>query len=135
MCDWSIILQVIRTQHSLDMLGSLLCMIERHLGEDVVADMSVSYMVKGMIQNCTKRAIHGAQRTTKPVPLGATKVWHVNVGVLQICNQHQVIVHHHVWKKVVIQYVDETYNETPKKISIKIQVESTHHKYEYLPKV
>lgn len=114
MCNWSIILHVIRTQHSLDMLGSLLSVIERHLGEDVVADMSVRNMVKGMVQNCAKRAVYGAQRATKPVPFGTTKVRHENIGVLQIRNQHQVIVHDHVGKEVVIQHVNETYIEKNK---------------------
>ena len=45
--DRRVVLQVVRTQDTLDVLRSLLGVVERHLREDVVADVSVGDVVEG----------------------------------------------------------------------------------------
>jgi hypothetical protein len=46
-----------------------LCVVEGHLGEDVVADVRVGDVVEGVVQQPPERTVHRAQRAAEPAPL------------------------------------------------------------------
>lgn len=108
MGDGSIVLQIVRTQNLLDVNGGFLCMVERHLGEDVVTDVSVCDVVESVIQDSTERAINSAQCATQPVPFRTTEMRHKYISMLQVSDQNQVIVNNQVWNEVELSHIHES---------------------------
>src|SRR3546814_8217670 len=83
------------------MFSGLLSVVERHLGEQVVADVGVGDVVHGVVKHRSERAIDSAKSTTEPVPLLVAEMWDERVGVLQVRDQHQVVVDDQEWQEVV----------------------------------
>lgn len=67
----------------------------------MVTDMGIGDVVEGVIEQWTERAIHCAQGTSQPVPFFASEVWHVHISVLQVGDEHQVIVYDEVRHQVI----------------------------------
>ena len=68
--------------HLTNMNGGFLCMVERHLREKVMADMSIDNVMESMVKNRSKGAINSAQCTTQPVPFFTPEMWHEDISVL-----------------------------------------------------
>ena len=100
-CDGSVVFQVILTTHLLDGLRSFLRMVEGHLGEEVVAHVCVSDVVQAVVHNEAERSIHGTQSSTEEIPLLPTEVRNVRGGMLEVGDEHQVVVGHHQRRQVV----------------------------------
>ena len=75
-------------------------MVEGHLGEQVVADVCVGDVVEGVVQHGPEGAVDGAEGTAQPVPLLAAEVRYEDVCVLQVCDEHEVVVGDHVGDQV-----------------------------------
>jgi hypothetical protein len=79
------------------MFSGFLSMIEGHLGEQMMADMSISDVMHGVIQDWSEGTIDGAESSSQPVPFLSTEVRHEDIGVLEESDQNQVVVGDHVW--------------------------------------
>jgi hypothetical protein len=89
--------------------GSFLCVVEWHLGEEVVTDMGVDNVVEGVVEDRSKGAINSAECTTEPIPFFATEVRHEDISVLQESDQHEVVVHDHVGDEVIGRNIQEAW--------------------------
>ena len=58
---------------------SHLCVVEGHLGEDVVADVGVGDVVEGVVEEEAEGAVDRAERAAEPAPLlyGGGSGWSV----------------------------------------------------------
>ncbi|ETV65072.1 hypothetical protein H257_18121 [Aphanomyces astaci] len=99
------VLQVVVAKEGHDRLGGFGGVVERHLRKDVVRHVGVGDVVDSTVDPRPKRAVHGAQRSAQPVPFVAAEVRHVRVRVLEIRNEHQVRVAHHVRREVKVPHV------------------------------
>jgi hypothetical protein len=99
-----LVLQVVRAKDLADLLGSLLSMVEGHLGEQMVAHMRVNDVVEGVIQEGAEGSVDSAESTAQPVPLGAAEMGHVDIRVLKVRDEHQMVVGDHVGDNVVHQH-------------------------------
>lgn len=104
----SVVLQVVGTQDLLNVNSGLLSVVEGHLGEEVVADVSVHNVVQSVIQQRAEGAVDSAQSTAQPVPLLSAEVGHEHVSVLQVGDQHQVIVHNGVGDQIEVSNSGKT---------------------------
>mmetsp|Transcript_56318 Transcript_56318/g.98866 ORF Transcript_56318/g.98866 Transcript_56318/m.98866 type:complete len:238 (-) Transcript_56318:3-716(-) len=101
------VIQVVRAQHALDVHGGLLGVVEGHLGEQVMAHVCVRDVVQRAVHEEAEVSVHRADGAAQPVPLGTSEVRHKHVGVLQVGDQHQVLVDDHVRGDVVAPHVAE----------------------------
>lgn len=54
--------------------------------------MSVCDVVEEVVEDRSERSVNSAQSTSEPCPLGLVEVRHVDICVLQVCNQDEMIV-------------------------------------------
>ena len=64
-------------------------------------------MVGGSVPEVAIRAVDGANGAAEPVPLFASEVRHVDIGVLQEGQQNEEHVHDQVWHQVVRRHGDK----------------------------
>ena len=62
--------------------------------------MCVNNVMKCVIKKWSKGTIDSAKSTTQPIPLLVSEVRHKYIGVLEVCDQNQVIVHDHVRNQI-----------------------------------
>jgi hypothetical protein len=84
--------------------GGLLGVVEGHLREDVVAHVRVGDVVQRAVHEEAEVPVHGAHRAAQPGPLLLAEVRHEHVRVLQVGDQHEVVVHDQVGHPVVEEY-------------------------------
>ena len=56
--------------------------------------------MKEVVESWAKRSIDCAEGSSKPVPFSLSKMWHVNVSVLQVGDEDQMIINNKVWDEV-----------------------------------
>ena len=66
--DGGVVLKMVGPQHALHVLGGLLRVVEGHLGEQVVAHVSVGDVVQRAVQQEAEGPVHCAQGTAQPRP-------------------------------------------------------------------
>ena len=69
------------------MLSGLLCMIEGHVGEQMMHNMCIRDVMMEIVEDA-EWAVDSAQCTSKPIPFLVIEVWQVDIGVLQEGNEH-----------------------------------------------
>lgn len=73
----------------------------------MVADVGVGDVVESVVKDGAEGAVHSAESTTQPSPLRATEVGHEDIGMLQVSDEHQVIVDDEVRDEVKVPNGDE----------------------------
>lgn len=100
---------VMVTDESLEVLGSLGSVIERHLGEEVVNDVEVSDVVEEEAPLPAKdRPINSSGGTALEVPLLSAVVGHDGVGVVEISDHDEPVRNSKPWDAVVLDSVSGT---------------------------
>jgi len=96
---WGAIKLIVLTQYRLDCIGCFHCMVMWHCREEMVSHMSISYMVKHLVQNPII-PVHSCQSTLQPLPFWWIIVRQRRVCVLQICDGHEKAIYNEPWHPV-----------------------------------
>ena len=90
--DRRIILHMILTKHFLNVDGCFLSVVEWHVGEQMMCDMSVCNVMEEIVEDGSERSVNSAKGTTEPCPLFVIEMRHIDICVLEIGDKDQMIV-------------------------------------------
>ena len=105
--DGGIIIDVVLAEELLEAGGGFLSMVERHLGEQMVSNVSVDDTMKHMVKEFAERAVDGAEGSTLEVPDVLAVVGQLRVGVLEEGDEDQPKVDKEVGDNVVLCHGEE----------------------------